>query len=137
MSDLQQFILNKLEKLDEKLDGIKESNSETKIALEAHTMRDEQIQAEVKKLGESVAEQCKRLGEYNEQLKIHISTNHLLMARQDELDKKIEPILTERHAEHTARKWLSAKWSRRMKIVGYIGLVLGVIATAVQIITSF
>lgn len=126
---INDFLLNQLEKLDEKLDEIKGQVSETKIALQSHEVRDEQIHEEVKLMGAQLAEQSKHLGEYNKQLEIHIAMSKNLMKRQDFLDGRLQPLEKDRNERIAVEEHATRRWKK-------VAFWLSVVATAIGIITT-
>lgn len=126
---INEFVLNQLEKLNEKLDDIREQVSETKTALRSHEVRDEQIHDEVKLMSAQLTEQSKHLGEYNKQLEIHIAMSKNLMKRQDILDGRLHPLEKERSERIAVEKHTMKRWKK-------VALWLGIIATAIGIATS-
>ena len=113
MSDLSQFILEKLEKIDDKADDIKSQCAETAVKLAAH---EEQLRLMTSKMAD-----------YNEKLGEHMARTEIAENRQDIFEQEIGPILSEfreKQAITNYRMKTIAKWS---KILGLISVAIGVI----------
>lgn len=125
MSDIEQFIFNKLEKLDEKLDEVREHNASIKASFQSHVNIDEKIHEEVLKLAESIDKHSKLLDDYNKQLEIHIK-------RTDLLEKQIVPVVIEHAEQKIVHKHRSLKFKKIAKIIGYLTAAAGCITAIVQ-----
>lgn len=130
---INEFLLNQLEKLDEKLDEIKEQGSETRAALLAHEVRDEQIHEDVKKMGGQLAEQSHLLDEYNKQLEIHIAMSKNLMKRQDVLDGRLQPLEKERSDRIAVQKHTTKRWKKIAFWLSIIATTIGIVATVAKL----
>jgi len=111
MSDIQQFILNKLEKLDEKLDEVREHNASMRASFDSHVVIDKEIHDEVIKLADSIDKHSNLLDQYNQQLEIH-------MKRTDILENKVLPLIAEKLEKDTVKRWWEGRWSTAAKIAG-------------------
>jgi hypothetical protein len=129
MSDIQQYILNKLEKLDEKLDEVREHNASMKAAFESHAVVDDRIHSEVMRLSDNIDKHSKLLDEYNKQLEEH-------MKRTEILENKVLPLVVEKHEEKAVEKWKESKFKRTMKILGWLSAVGGLIIIILDIISK-
>jgi len=126
--DINEFLLSKLDKLDEKLDGIREEQLLTKVALNSHEDRDKEIHEDVKMMGSDLKKQCKQLGEYNQSLKEH-------MRRTEMLENKVEPMFVEFQDKKLLAEARNKKLKKWAKIIGAISVVVGIIAGIAQIIS--
>jgi len=107
--DLSRFILDKLEKIDDKVDDIK-------------------VQGEIAK--EQLKEQSFRLAEYNNQLTIHVKRTDLLEQKVEKVEADVEetkPIVEDFKVNQSIIK-------RRIARLKKITLILGLIGTVVSII---
>ena len=126
--EINEFLLSKLDKLDEKLDDIKTQQVESKIALQSHEERDKLIHEDVKEATVQLGEQTKLLGEYNKSLQEH-------MRRTELLEKKVEPLHVEYVDKEVSKKIKAEKRKKLIKQLTVAGIVIGIIAGIVQIIT--
>ena len=129
MIDVQQFILNKLEKLDEKIDEVREHNAAIKLAFETHILRNEDIHSEVVRLGDSIDKHSNLLDEYNQQLEEH-------MRRTEILENKVLPLALKQEEEKIVSKWQDGRIKRAMKILGWVSSVGGFIVIVLEIISK-
>jgi uncharacterized coiled-coil DUF342 family protein len=129
MSDIQQFILSKLEKLDEKLDEVREHNASFKASFADHLRRDEEIHGEVIKLGDSIDRHSTLLDQYNQQLDEH-------MRRTEILENKVLPIVIKQEEEKTVEKWRDNKLKKSMKILGWLSALGGLVVIVLEIISK-
>lgn len=137
-SGLGKWILDKLEKLDDKLDDVKIDQAESRKTFELHEGRDNDRHAEIKKMHESIHvrldDQHKSLDEYNKQLEIHIKGVKALESRQDAMWARVEPIVGRYEQEKQVKKWLSDGVRTRIKWVAYTGTIAGTIATILKLL---
>ena len=113
MSDLSQFILEKLEKIDDKADDIKAQCAETAVKLAAHE--------------EQLRQMASKMADYNEKLGEHMARTEIAERRQDTFEQEIGPILfdfKEKQAVTNYRMRTIAKWS---KILGFLSIAVGLI----------
>jgi len=130
VSDIQQFILNKLEKLDEKLDEVRDHSVRMKNSFDSHVVIDKEIHEEVVKLGGNISKHSNLLEEYNRQLEIH-------MKRTDILEHKVLPLIVEKTERETVKKWWQGRWSTVAKIAGWLSAIGGLIVVIVELISKF
>ena len=129
MIDIQQFILNKLDKLDEKLDEVREQNTSMRASFESHTVRDEEIHGEVVKLGDSIDRHSDLLDEYNRQLTEH-------MRRTEILENRVLPLVEEKNELKTVQKWRNSKIQSSIKIFGWLSAIGGFVIVVLEIISK-
>jgi hypothetical protein len=129
MSDIQQFILSKLEKLDEKLDEVREHNAHMRASFDSHVIIDQEIHEDVVKLGLSIDKHSNLLDQYNQQLEIH-------MKRTDLLEKSVLPLIRQRREEETVKKWRDGRWSKIAKIAGWLSAIGGFIVIVLKIVSE-
>jgi len=129
MSDIQQFILNKLDKLDEKLDEVREHNIRMSTSFDSHVIIDKEIHEEVIKLADSISKHSNLLDQYNQQLEIHIK-------RTDILENKVLPLLEEKNELETVKKWRDGRWAKAAKIAGWLSAIGGFIIVVMEIISK-
>jgi hypothetical protein len=136
MSDIQQFILNKLEKLDEKLDEVREQNIKIKADFDMHATIDQEIHEEVVKLTDSIDKHSKSLDEYNRQLEIHIKGVNTLDKKVDILEQKVLPILIEKTDTEVVKKWWSVRFATVLKIAGWLSGIAGLAIVILELISK-
>ena len=128
-SGLEKFILDKLEKLDDKLDQVREESTKLSLSLKSHEQRDEDIHRDVKDMAEKFSaqldEQCKALKEYNKQLEVHIKGVQLLEDGQKKMWERVEPVVKAHEDKKVINNYFSQKAKTRMKWVAGIGTVVG------------
>lgn len=127
-NSIQEFLLSKLDKLDGKLDEIKEQNSNTKLALQAHEIKDDQIRDEVIKLGGQLHNQSKLLEDYNLSLKEHMRRTEMLENRQDSFDNRILPIEKNIEEQKIVEKHKATKSRKTILIFTIITTIISVAA---------
>jgi hypothetical protein len=138
-SGLEKFILDKLEKLDDKLDQVRVDNAKINEAVIAHEKRDQEIHKDVlemsRTMANEIAKQNASLNIYNDHLKDHMRRTELLEKSHANLRERAEPVIQAYESEKTVDKYISDKWAKRLKILGGISVALGIIVTLVQIFT--
>lgn len=130
MSDIQQFILNKLDKLDEKLDEVREHNIKMNASFDSHVIIDKEIHEEVVKLADSISKHSILLDQYNQQLEIH-------MKRTDILEHKVLPLLKDKAELETVKKWRDGHWAKAAKVAGWLSAIGGLIVVIIEIVSKF
>lgn len=131
MSDIEQYILNKLEKLDEKLDSVRDSNVALKNSFDAHMVNDDKmlhnLDSSINRLSEGIDNHSKLLEEYNRQLEIH-------MKRTDLLENQILPMVHEKYEKETVSKWRSEKWKKVMKVIAAVVTITGAVVGILEVL---
>lgn len=136
MSDINDFILSKLERLDEKLDDIKLQNISIDTASKNHEAKDALRHEEVMKLSGQLDGQSKLLGDYNDSLKEHIRRTELLEKKVDANEVRFSPIEKE-YKDKQVEAEVRHKWGKKwVAIAGAIGTIIGVAAAIQQLISS-
>ena len=130
MSDINEFLLNKLDKLDGKLDTIREEQLVSKAAFGSHEDRDQEMHDDVKGMGAELKNQSKLLGDYNQSLKEH-------MRRTEMLENKVEPMFMEFNDAKLLQKAKSEKIKKMLKIAGVISVIVGIAAGIAQVLALF
>ena len=126
MSDIQQFILNKLEKLDEKLDEVREHNTNMRTLFDSHVIFDKEIHEEVTRLTNGLNKHSNSLDQYNQQLELHIK-------RTDILENKVLPLINQKLEQDTVNKWWNGHWSNIAKVAGWLSAIGGLIVIVLKI----
>lgn len=127
MEDMGKYILDKLEKMDDKIDDIRTQGAETRVKLDQHDARTKETAKKLEHVDE-------KLGEYNEQLKIHIRGVENLGNRQDDLWNKVEPVVKEHETKTAVKTYVSEKWALRIKRATYLSIVA---ATVVSLLKAY
>lgn len=129
MGDIQQFILSKLDRLDEKLDEVREHNAAMKATFEHHIINDEIIHKDIMKFSDSIDKHSALLDQYNQQLEEH-------MKRTEILENKILPLVIKEDEKRTVEKWRENKIKKLMKTLGWLSAVGGLIIIVLDIISK-
>lgn len=116
MDNISDFLLNKLDKLEEKLDQVREDQAETRAALIGHERRDEEIHVEVKKITSELINQSKLLGDYNHSLREH-------MRRTELLENKLEPIHIKFEEDKLKDSLKMKTWKKVLAILGGLATI--------------
>lgn len=140
-SGLERFILDKLEKLDDKLDQVREESTKLTVALEAHEGKDEAIHRDVREMADKftsqLGQQCKQLQQYNEHLQEHMKRSDQLEESHKEMWKRVEPVVKAHEDNKIVKKYFSEKATRRMKWIGWIGTIAGALYAVLKLTGMF
>jgi hypothetical protein len=128
VSDINEFLLNKLDKLDGKLDTIREEQLVSKAAFGSHEERDQEMHVDVKTMGAELKNQSKLLGDYNQSLKEH-------MRRTELLEDQVKPLYAEYNDKQLLVKLKSDRRKKILKWAGIVSVVIGIMAGIAQIIS--
>jgi hypothetical protein len=118
--DISDFLLSKLDKLDEKLDAVREQQLDTKLTLKGHIDSTQVINRNIERIHD-------QLDEYNQLLEEHIRRTKIL-------EDKVEPIYNEYTEEQVVEKVKSSKIKKIGMIVGIIATLVGIAAGIAQIL---
>ena len=129
MDDLSKYVLEKLDKMDDKLDSIRDQAIETKTKLSDHDMQDT---GRMERINSSLGEMNQKLGEYNEQLKIHIKGVQTLKEMHGELREEVEPVVKDYEIRKGVNTYGSEKWALRIKRATYVSIVAGIIVSLLK-----
>lgn len=102
MTDINEFLLNKIDKFDEKLDR---QSEETRDA--------------VKEVSHELTYQSKLLADYNQSLREHIKRTRML-------EEKVEPLHAERQERLVADKLKMKTWKKVTVILGVLATLVGI-----------
>lgn len=140
-SGLERFILDKLEKLDDKLDQVREESTKLTVALQGHEEKDEAIHNDVKDMAErftlQLDEQCKALQEYNHQLEIHIRGVKQNKDGLVKLWERVEPVVVAHENKKIVKQYFSEQSKRRMKWIAGISTVVGMVTGILKLLGVF
>lgn len=123
--NMGKYILDKLDKMDDKIDDIRSQGVETRVKLKEYSVRARETQTQLGIVNE-------RLADYNEQLKIHIKGVQNLEKRQDNLEKEVAPIVAKHRTEKAVNKYISRKWALRIKRATYISVIAGIVVSLLK-----
>ena len=140
-SGLEKFILDKLEKLDDKLDQVRDESSKLNSALKSHEKQDSDIQREVKDMSDKFCTQLeaqrKELQKYNEHLKDHMKRSDLLEASHKKMWERVEPVVKAHEDAKVVKKYFSDKARSRMKWMVTIGVIAGSTTAVLKLMGMF
>lgn len=109
MTDINEFILNRLDKSEEKQEK-----------------RDEEIRSALSDVGDELSNQSKLLSEYNQSLREH-------MKRTRMLEDKVEPMHKEWADAKVVEKHKMKTWKKVMVGLGIAGAVVGLLTGIAQL----
>lgn len=136
-SGLEKFILDRLDKMDNKLDQVREESTKLSLSLQSHEQRDEEIHKDVKDMAEKFSsqldEQCKALQEYNSHLQEHMKRSDMLEESHKKMWERVEPVVKAHEDKKVIKKYFSEKAKKRIKWVTLISGVLGIVYTVLKI----
>jgi chromosome segregation ATPase len=105
VTDINEFILNKLDKMDEKLDDVKDAQADAKVQL---------------------AKQSAQLDDYNKSLEEH-------MRRTDLLEGMVKPMHKEWTDKQAVEQAKMKTWKKVAAIVGLAATLVGLLAGIAQL----
>ena len=128
MDDMGKFILEKLDKIDDKVDHIKAQGLENKIKLEEQ-------ERSIKKTAEECESINGKLGEYNDQLRVHIDGVNTLKDMHLGLKKEVAPVVEQYKEDQAVTKYFSKAMAKRLKLLSLVSVVIGIIYGAIKLYT--
>jgi Mg2+ and Co2+ transporter CorA len=140
MSDsvLEKLILDKLDKLDNKLEQVGKENQKIGLSLEAHERRDHEIFASIdesqKQIIKQLSHQSQSLDVYNEQLRDHMRRTDLLEKMHKDLQVSVNPLISAYNSNKAINNWFKTRWKLGILILSGVSLVIGVIFSILNII---
>jgi septal ring factor EnvC (AmiA/AmiB activator) len=127
------FIERRLDKLESKLDDIKDDNAAIKaeqvqfrLTVEKHEAQDETRHLDVKKLLENSEKHSLLLADYNNSLREH-------MRRTEILEDRLEPVYNDWAEQKVIKKHKIATWKKVAAIIATLATIIGTIITIYQI----
>lgn len=147
-SGLGKYILDKLEKLDDKLDQVRVDQEGARKAFDAHEKKDDERHQEIKKMTDKVLfyidKNSVRLDTYNSQLEEHIRRTNLLEQRTDWLEDRqsiikenIKPIIKEHEKKKIIEENTNKGISKTTKVLALIGATITVITGTLKLLGYF
>lgn len=140
-SGLEKFILDRLEKLDSKLDQVRDESLKLSTALRSQDKRDEDIQREVKEMSDKFCQQLEsqrqELQKYNGHLEEHMKRSDILESSHKKMWERVEPIVQAYEDEKVVQKYFSEKAKSRIKWIVAIGTVAGSLTTIFKLMGMF
>jgi len=128
-SGLEKFILDKLDKLDDKLDQVRDESVKLTAALLSHENKDEEIHSDVRKMSDRFCSQLdaqyKELQKYNKHLEDHMRRSDILEASHHQMWKRVKPVVEAHEENRIIDRWLSKKVRSRLKWITIIGTAAG------------
>jgi len=128
------FIERRLDKLESKIDDIKdqqsslrEENIQFRITVEKHEEQDADRHLDVKKLLEYSEKHSNLLSDYNSSLREH-------MRRTDLLEKKLDPIYDDWVANNVIKTHKIKTWKKVAAIIATLATIIGTIITVYNIL---
>lgn len=135
---LGKFILDKLEKIDDKLDQVRIETATTKKSFDAHEVKDEDRHNDIKSMHNAIISevhnQNNKLSDYNMHLQEHMRRTEILEKNQVYMQNKLEPLIKDAETKAAVKTYFSEKWAKRLKILSAISITLGIIVTIMKFI---
>lgn len=140
-SGLERFILDKLEKLDDKLDQVREEYTKLTLSQKNHEAKDDEIHKDVRDMAEKFTqqldEQCRALHEYNRQLEIHIQGVEMNKDSLVKMWERVAPVVEAHEQETVAKRWLSERAKTRIKWITMASGAVGAITAIMKFLEMF
>ena len=140
-SGLDRFILDQLEKLDNKLDQVRLESTKLTEAFKQHEKKDEDIHKDVRdmaaKFTAQLDAQCEALKKYNAQLEEHMKRSDLLEKSHEKMWERVKPVVDKYEEAKIVEKVTSDKWKKWVKISAAVGTVAGAIYTVMKLLDLF
>ena len=134
---LGRFILDKLEKIDDKLDQVRIEGAAARESFDAHELKDEDRHRDIKDMHNvliaSVSDQNTKLSEYNSQLGEHMRRTELLEENQECMQDKLRPLVKAANDKAAVKTYFSEKWSKRIKVLSAISIAVGIVVAIVKL----
>lgn len=107
-TDINRFILDKLEKVDDKVEGLKVETAKLKQAFTNHEHVDKEIHDSIKEMAEKFNIQLNSMSQlmsqYNGLLKNHIRRTDIAELNIDEIKKAMQPLIKEFQQERLLKE---------------------------------
>lgn len=140
-NDMNRFILDKLEKVDDKLEEAKIQHSRLEEAFLRHEAIDDQIHESVKTISDNVSTQMSEisssLARYNDLLQDHMRRTELAEASLSILHEKVDPIYEAHQNSLFLKNYKNNTFKNRIKWLGAIATGLGVIMSIMKLMEIF
>ena len=140
-SGLEKFILDKLEKLSDKLDQVRDESGKLTAALKSQDARDEDITREVREMSDRFCTQLEaqqqELQRYNQHLEDHMRRSDILERSHHKMWERVEPIVKAHEENQIIQRHFSDKVKIRLKWIVGAGTVAGSIAAILKLIGMF
>lgn len=140
-SGLEKFILDKLEKLDDKLDQVRMESTRLSAAFSNHDEKDQKIQQEIHDLSDRFCKQLEKqaiaLHQYNEHLEEHMKRSRLLEESHRKMWERVEPVVQAYEEKEVVEKWLSDKAKLRLKWIAGVGTVAASLTAILKLMGVF
>lgn len=140
-NDMNRFILDKLEKVDDKLEEVRVKYAQIEEAFRSHEDLDEKIHKSVEKMSEDMSAQmtvmCKSLDQYNDLLQEHMRRTEIAESNITILKDRVEPMWKQHEKQEIIEAYADKKWKTRMKWIAGIGTAAGTILTIMKLLNIF
>jgi len=140
-SGLEKFILDKLEKLGDKLDQVRDESGKLTSALQSQDKRDEEITREVRDMSDRFCSQLEaqqqELQQYNKHLEEHMKRSNELEKSHKKMWEKVEPVVKAHNDNAAVQQYFSNRTKRNLKIIAAIGTIVGTITAIAKLTGMF
>lgn len=140
MSDsvLDKLILDKLDKLDSKLEQVGKENQKIGLSLEAHERRDQEmydaINESQKQIVKQLSRQSQSLDMYNDQLRDHMRRTDILEKMYKDLEVSVHPLISAYNSDKAINNWFKTRWKLSILILSGVSLAIGIVFSILDII---
>jgi len=135
---LGKFILDKLEKIDDKLDQVKIEAAEARKSFESHEVKDEDRHEDLKAMHSEISGKLsihsEKITEYNSHLQEHMRRTELLEENQECIQNNLRPLVRAADDKAAVKTYFSEKWTKRIKALSAISLALGIVVAIMKFI---
>ena len=139
--DMNRFILDKLDKVDDKLEEVRLKYTRLESSLKNHETIDEKIHQSVEKMASEMNVQmstiCDSLDQYNALLQEHMRRTELAEESITILVNKVSPVIEDFNTRGIIESYADKKWKTRMKWLGAIATATGVIISVLKLFNIF
>lgn len=140
-TDMSRFILDKLEKVEDKLEEVRIKYSRLEESFKNHEDIDEKIHQSVEDMADNMNQQMstisKSLDTYNNLLMDHMRRTEIAEENIKVIHRSMRPLLVDHRERGIIEAYADKKWKMRMKWVGGASAVLGLALTIMKLLDIF
>lgn len=139
--NINNFILDKLEKVDDKLEEVRLKYSKLEESFKTHQSSDEKIHKSVENMadevGQKMTEISKSLDGYNELLKQHIRRTEIAEQNIENIKEAIQPVITEYCEKKIITRYDAKIWKNIAMYTGAISTLVGLVIGLMKLLEFF
>jgi len=140
-NDINRFILDKLEKVDDKLEEVRLKYSRLEDSLKSHEGLDRRIHASVEKMSDDISQQMgaisTSLDKYNELLNDHMRRTEIAEEHLKLLNTKVSPMWDKYKEREIITNHSNERLKTSLKWLAGISTLLGVILSVMKLLEIF